>query len=114
MSNFFSGQMDFIYFCYGLSLLVLTVGCYYLQRNAKPTLPWQWLGWFGLTHGICAWLDLTALSYGDSAVLEGGRAILMAVSLVLLLEFGRQGIVRLYGRGPARWLSALLLLRAFN
>ena len=112
MSDFFSGQMDFIYFCYGLSLLVLTVGCYYLQRNAQQTLPWQWLGWFGLTHGIYEWLDLTAVSYGDSAVLAGGRAILMAVSFILLLEFGRQGIVRLYGKGPARWVSALLILAA--
>lgn len=64
MSTFFQGQLDYIFFFYGLAFIGLGVVCYILAKEVNQRLPWIWLALFGLTHGANEWLDLVALCWG--------------------------------------------------
>ena len=66
MREFFLAQMDYIFFIYGLAFILLFSSCFSLQKQHKTQLPWNWLGAFGLIHGINEWLDMLALSLGDN------------------------------------------------
>lgn len=50
MSIFFQGQMDYIFFFYGLACIGLGVVFYILSKEGNQRLPWGWLALFGLTH----------------------------------------------------------------
>jgi PAS domain S-box-containing protein len=109
MTDFIRGQMDFIFFVYGLGFILLIPICLYLQRRPRSLLPWMWLLLFGATHGLLEWSDLVALSLGTNPVLDVVRLGLLILSFLLLVEFGRASLVRLRGRGPGRWVLAVLL-----
>ena len=65
MSTFFQGQMDYIFFFYGLAFIGLGVVSYILSKEVDQRLPWGWLALFAFTHGANEWLDLVALSWSD-------------------------------------------------
>ncbi len=109
MTDLLSGQIDFIYFVYGLGFILLFPICLYLHRRPRSSLPWIWLLLFGITHGLLEWLDLAALSLGTDPVFAVVRIGLLILSFLLLAEFGRAGLVMLRGRGPGRWVLAVLL-----
>ena len=109
MTDLIRGQIDFIYFVYGLGFILLLPICLYLHRRPRSSLPWMWLLLFGATHGLMAWLDLVALSLGIDHVFDLVRLGLLILSFLLLAEFGRAGLVMLRGRGPGRWVLAVLL-----
>jgi diguanylate cyclase (GGDEF)-like protein/PAS domain S-box-containing protein len=109
MADFFKAQMDYIFFFYGLSFILLAPLCHFLHRRPQRRLPWVWLGLFGATHGFHEWLDLLALELGGGPVLDLARLGLMTLSFVFLVEFGRAGTQALRGRGPGRWVLAALL-----
>ncbi|MEI8172510.1 MAG: diguanylate cyclase [Deltaproteobacteria bacterium] len=111
MVDFFKENLDYIFFCYGLAFIILASVCVSLQKAEQERLPWRILGLFGLTHGITEWADLTAIEIGDSAFFLATRCILMTISFLFLMEFGRDGGIRLRGKGPGRWI--LLLPLAF-
>ena len=111
MADFFKENLDYIFFCYGLAFVILAAVCVSLQKAERERLPWRALGLFGLTHGIAEWAELTAIQIGDSALFLAARSILMTISFLLLMEFGRAGGNRLRGKGPGRWI--LLLPLAF-
>ena len=52
MTIFFQGQMDYIFFFYGLAFIGLGVVAYILAKEVNQRLPWSWLALFGLTHGV--------------------------------------------------------------
>ncbi|MEI7671776.1 MAG: diguanylate cyclase [Deltaproteobacteria bacterium] len=112
MADFFKENLDYIFFCYGLAFVILAAVCVSLQKAERERLPWRILGLFGLTHGIAEWADLTALQIGDSTFFLAVRSILMTISFLFLMEFGREGGIRLRGKGPGRWV--LLLPLAFT
>ena len=85
--------------------------CFSIGKARRAEMPWVWLGLFGAVHGFHEWLDLTALSLGDSRTFLAVRTFLMVVSFVFLAEFGRAGTARIRGGGPGRW--ALLPPLAF-
>jgi hypothetical protein len=64
MTTFFQGQMDYIFFFYGLAFIGLGVVAYILSKEVHHRLPWIWLALFGFTHGANEWLDLVALVWG--------------------------------------------------
>jgi hypothetical protein len=70
MAEFFRGQIDFIYFVYGLGFILLLPICQYLHRRPGSSLPWTWLLLFGTAHGLMEWLDLVALSLGTDPVFD--------------------------------------------
>ncbi|MBF0142138.1 MAG: response regulator [Magnetococcales bacterium] len=88
----FADQMDYIYFVYGLSFLILAVVCLSLPREKNSPLAWQLLGRFGLVHGLAEWSELVGMTLGDSPVFTSLRTALHASSFLLLLEFASRGI----------------------
>jgi PAS domain S-box-containing protein len=109
MTDLIRGQIDFIYFVCGLGFILLLPICLYLHRRPRGLLPWIWLLLFGATHGLLEWSDLVALSLGTDPVFDVVRLGLLILSFLLLAEFGRAGLVMLRGRGPGRWVLAVLL-----
>lgn len=102
MADFLKGQMDYIYFFYGLAFIILAAVCSILMKRKGQRLPWGLLGLFGLIHGLHEWMDLAAVSFGDHVLLRALRILLMAASFTILAEFGRAGLVRVRGSGPGR------------
>ncbi|MHB9072995.1 MAG: PAS domain S-box protein [Desulfobaccales bacterium] len=109
MADFFRSQVDYIFFFYGFSFILLVPLCHFLNRRPQRRLPWMWLGLFGVTHGLSEWLDLLALGLPSSFLLNMARVGLMIVSFALLMEFGRAGTLILRGRAPGRWIIAAFL-----
>src|ERR1035437_7370357 len=102
--QFFQQQMDYIFFIYGLAFILLAAVCFVMSRDSGRHLPWIWLAGFGLTHGIYEWLEMLVESQGDNPAFAAVRLVLMTVSFILLFEFGRDGLLRLTGKGPGRWV----------
>lgn len=112
MADFFKENLDYIFFCYGLAFIILAAVCVSLQKAERERLPWRFLGLFGLTHGIAEWADLTAIQIGDSVIFLAARCLIVTISFLFLMEFGRDGGIRLRGKGPGRSILLLPLLFA--
>ncbi|MGO9947286.1 MAG: GGDEF domain-containing protein, partial [Steroidobacteraceae bacterium] len=110
MAAFFSNQLDFIFFFYGLAFILLGATCFAISRSRAPGESWALLGWFAVAHGAGEWLDLTALIIGDTPAFAVARTGLMAGSFILLMEFARLEAIRFGWRLPGRWLYAPLVL----
>ncbi len=109
-AQFFQQQLDYILFFYGLVFILLSAVCLEMRRDPGRRLPWIWLAGFGFTQGINQWQEMLAQSEGDSPVFSAMRLALMTVSFILLLEFGREGLRQLKGKGPGRWIYFPLLV----
>ncbi len=105
----FAVNMDYIYFVYGLSFVLLAMRALTLGGRDQ-TLPWWWLAAFGLLHGLNEWLDLLALSLGDSSGFKNIRLVVMITSFLPLVEFGRQSLMRQGFRALGWWTDGLLLV----
>ncbi len=112
MNTFFQGQIDYIFFFYGLAFIGMGVVAYILSKEVHRRLPWGWLALFGFTHGVNEWLDLVAFSWSDGVVFGALRWAIMTVSFLCLIEFGRLSLTRRRGRVPGRWLWIVLGLGA--
>ena len=112
MTDFFAGQMDYIYFSYGLAFIMLAAVCYVMMRQKSQVLPWIWLGLFGLAHGIHEWLNIVLLTTGDSGLVKTLLVAFVVLSYLFLIEFGRAGLAGLRGKGPGPRVYVLLLLLA--
>ena len=113
MNEFFQAQLDYIFFFYGLGFVLLGAVALALGRGTQGTqaeLRWRLLALFGLSHGLNEWLDLVALSAGDSAAFKWARLVVMALSFVFLLEFARSASRGSAGRPAARLIHLPLLL----
>jgi PAS domain S-box-containing protein len=104
LMQFFQQQLDYVFFFYGLAFILLAATCVTIPWEQTRRLPWVWLGLFGFTHGINEWLDMLALSLGDGTIFPVIRFGVMTVSFVFLAEFGRDGLFKLWGKGPGRWI----------
>ena len=114
--EWFEGQLDYIFFWYGLAFFLLALVCLKTaRRSGGSRIPWLWLGLFGLTHGFSIWLDMLAMSLPDPAEFQIARTVVMAVSCLALFNFGRRGWKALGGRVP-RWeiCAPLLALGALG
>jgi len=107
----FVEQIDFIYFFYGASFFLLGVVCLVLFRPStdKMSLPWIWLGLFGIVHGLNEWLDMVAVCLFDAPTFRFVRLIILFLSFVFLVEFARAGSERLHGMRCPRWLYGVVL-----
>jgi PAS domain S-box-containing protein len=110
MEAFFSRQLDYIYFFYGLSFIVLSIVCFELRKTEKTKLPFSWLGMFGITHAFNEWMDLISVSLGDNRLFSIIRIVVLAVSFLFLLEFGRKGICLLTNRCFTIWIYLPFIL----
>jgi PAS domain S-box-containing protein len=89
--NFIEHQLDYIYFIYGLSFLLLAFAGYAAGKVARSRLPWNTLVLFALLHGTHDLLDTTAFALGDVRQFAALRLLLLAASFICLMEFGRAG-----------------------
>jgi len=109
MASFFEAQLDFIIFFYGMAFILLGVVSFAIARGPlvkASGLPF--LGMFGLIHGAGEWLDLAALMIGDTQHFAIARAVVMAVSFGLLMEFARLEGLRAGLKLPGRWIYVIL------
>ena len=108
MVAFWKIQLDYIYFCYGLSFILLGASCLYYERWSSERFPLSLrsLGLFGIIHGGYEWIELLALNVGDDPRFRIARLIVMAVSFFLLWEAGRSG----FGERGRRYLLPYPLL----
>lgn len=104
MRIFIEGQIDYIYFCYGLAFIILAAVCATLRKQERERFPWGLMGLFGLFHGLYEWMEMIGLAIGDPPLFRTVRLLFMTASFLFLAEFGRVGGIRLRGRGPARWI----------
>ena len=104
--EFFSGQMDYVYFVYGLSFVFLAVVALLVweREGNEQRLPWFLFVLFAIFHGVREWMDLFSMSFEDVEIVRAMRAGLLILSFICLLEFGRVGVKRLRGRGVGRWV----------
>ncbi len=110
MAEFLKGNIDYIFFIYGLSFIIAAAMCYMLKHLRSQTLPWGKLFYFMLLHGINEWLDLTAISFGDHPVFSLVRTLIMLLSFIFLFEFGRSSLGLKLGRVLNPWIHSPLLL----
>lgn len=118
MAEFFRAQLDYVFFFYGLSLIILASVCFSLGEAEKRQLPWPLLGLFGVARGLHEWINLFTNGFGESPFWQGSfdssplvttiQAAGIIVSFVLLAEFGRAGIKAAWGKGPGPWVLAPL------
>ena len=104
MQEWWVAQLDYVFCVYGLAFILLAVTCQGLSAYRDRSLPWHWLSLFGLLHGVNEWLDMLALSLGDSSAFRCIRLVLMAASFVSLVEFGRRSIRSQGQRVPGSWV----------
>jgi diguanylate cyclase (GGDEF)-like protein len=109
MAAFFTEQLDYILFFYGLAFILLGAVAFAVSRGTQQTIPWPMLGAFGYIHGTGEWLDLLALILGDNSGFALARTALMTVSYIPLMAFGRLLAIGRGLRMPGRWIYAPLL-----
>jgi diguanylate cyclase (GGDEF)-like protein len=109
IAAFLATQLDFIFFFYGLSFILLGAVCFAIARMRERESAWVPLGLFGLVHGVGEWLDLIALVSVDARAFQMVRVGLMAGSFLLLMEFARQTAIRI-GLRPPGWPLYLALV----
>lgn len=112
--GFLTTQTDYIFFVYGLAFVLLAAICITIRHDDPRGLPWAVLGLFGLSHGVCEWMEMLVVPLGDSRLFATIRLGLLAFSFVVLLEFARDGWQRQHGKGPGRWIHVPLLLGALS
>jgi PAS domain S-box-containing protein len=113
-SSFIENQIDYILFVYGLAFLILAAVCYVMRLPATQRLPWRWLALFGVIHGAHEWLDMAIACVGDSYTFALARLILLAVSFVCLIEFGRLGSVSSRNNPIGGWIHMPLAAAVFS
>jgi PAS domain S-box-containing protein len=105
-------QAEYIRLLYGLAFIILATVCFSMSRSAKIRLPWNWLGLFGVMHGLGNWALCFTVDNNVNITFSQIIAVMLAVSFLCLAEFGRAGIVRALDRGPGVWIHVPLLLLA--
>ena len=119
MQEFFTSNLDIVFFIYGLAFIILGISCHILSQKRTEQLPWKWLAAFGFIHGINEWLDLVALGAGDAPIFVLTRTAVMDASFVCLLLFGIEGRAALEKRtasmvAPLLLIACGLALRSFE
>ena len=109
MTDFLQGQMDYIFFFYGLAFILLAPICQLLKRRPPPQPVWVWLGAFGVAHGVNELLDLLAMTPSFTPVIAAIKLVLATLSFLFLLEFGRASMIAMGRRSPGRWVWLALL-----
>ncbi len=108
MADLVLQQMDYVFFVYGLSFFAFGGVSIYLARSSGNSA-WQWLGAFGLLHGLKEWFDLLAMSLGDDPNRQWIRLIVLTLSYLCLCAFGcRGGVTNKRALIDWRWMAPLI------
>ncbi|MBM3254946.1 MAG: hypothetical protein FJZ08_01415 [Candidatus Omnitrophica bacterium] len=112
MENFFTNQIDYVYFIYGLSFIILGAISYLLFITNKNQLFLKWLALFGFMQGAQQWLDLLGLSVADPQAFQFISLLILIASFLFFSEIGRDEAQKIFGKAYGRWilLPAILIL----
>lgn len=109
MAEFLTSQLDYVFFVYGLALVLLGAVAISIPRVAPTRLPWAWLAAFALLHGLVEWLHLADMEGEAIPVLGMGVEVLLLGSYAALFEFARRAHARIRGSGPGPWLTGVVV-----
>ena len=112
MAGFLVSQMDYIYFVFGLALVMLASVAFTMSRAGSSPLPWGWLASAALLHGIAEWTYLLAQTIGQSKPQRLVATLALLASFVLLLEFARRSDGVLRGSTRGWWITGGLVALA--
>lgn len=91
MSQFFSQNLDFLYFFYGSAFFLLGAAGFIFQAREKAgrqgLMDWLWLGVFGFSYAINQWLELFAFSHQKDNYFLFPRLLFLTIAFVALQEF---------------------------
>jgi diguanylate cyclase (GGDEF)-like protein/hemerythrin-like metal-binding protein len=108
MTAFLTSQLDYIYFVYGLALVLLGAVCISMSREGSLRAPWALLAAFGFIHGFVDWVHLVVLATAISPAVDLFETLLLGASFVALLEFARRTHQVVRGNGPGPWIHAVV------
>lgn len=114
MSQWFTNNMDIVFFIYGLAffLMGIIILIQYRRGSAFKVADILWLlAGFGLVHGINEWLDMWAIIKGRSELFDLFRWFCLVVSFIFLFEFGRRLFVINASRESTKWKFKKIVLR---
>ena len=100
--TFLINNLDYIFFLYGFSFIIMAAMAVRIKSAGWKTLPLRWLALFGLLHGFNEWLDMAALDLKDGFWFKHIRLLVMGLSFLALLEFGRKGMSAVTGKSFKR------------
>jgi PAS domain S-box-containing protein len=107
-----SNNLDFAFFCYGLAYILMAAVCVPLSRDEREKLPWSLLAAYGALLGAVAWMNLIAISLGDTMPHFVARLIVMSTAYLFLVEFARVGLAKFWKWIPSRLIYVPLLILA--
>ncbi|MHB0977650.1 MAG: bifunctional diguanylate cyclase/phosphodiesterase [Candidatus Aquicultorales bacterium] len=89
MPEFIKGQIDYVFFMYGLAFAVIALVSFVMAKQERR-LPWIWLGLFSLSSTFAEWSGLLAYGWLRTTALETARIAFLTLSLFFLFEAGRR------------------------
>ncbi|TEB13704.1 hypothetical protein [Pelotomaculum propionicicum] len=104
MNQTIGWQMDYIYFLYGLSFIMLAAVCLAMSRSERQRLPWFLLSLFIITHGLYEWIYHFSNSGTFVLSFTYFKAGLLTISQLFLIEFGRLVFIKEGAKAPGRWI----------
>ena len=110
MSSYLDGQLDFIFFFYGLAFVLLGLVSIIIGKRLKRGRSWHYLAGFGMTHGLGEWFDLSTVVLGDTEPFAVFRTAWLAFSYILLAEFGRRQARTMGYRLVGGWIHVPLTI----
>ncbi|HEY9071880.1 MAG TPA: SpoIIE family protein phosphatase [Candidatus Ozemobacteraceae bacterium] len=110
-SAFFLDRMDYVFFVYGTSCVLLSLIAFCLAHREGEKVGWSNLAWFGLLHCFFDYGDMLVISIGDTWAFQAARLFVGATSFLFLLRFGLPAIPSRFSRGK-RLLPLSLIIAA--
>ena len=111
MEQFFTQNLDFIYFVYGLSYLLMGVAILLEPRKSSHlglTGTLWLLALFGILHGANEFIDMWVMIKGQNMIVNAARFMTLVLSYVFLFEFGKE-LLRISDAGPSSWQQILIV-----
>lgn len=110
LAGFFTIQLDYIYFIYGLSFFIFGIICLVMKDPVVYGLSWRSLGLFGLVHGFNEWLDLVNVALGDTFFFSLFRILVFIASYSFLIDFAYRNSVAPQHRRLRKTLAVLFVV----
>lgn len=86
-------NLDYIFFIYGLSFILIGVFSYLLHLRKSSNIPWLWLSLFGFVHGVYPWVSLFGINFLQQTHVDYTASFVLTLSMIALLEFWRRLVV---------------------
>ncbi|MBF0505700.1 MAG: histidine kinase [Nitrospirae bacterium] len=106
IGNWFSNNLDMVFFIYGLAFFVMGMAIFILSKKEsifRIADIFGLLAVFGLVHGVNEWLEMWKIIKGGSYLLELLRVLCLITSFSFLCEFGRRLFIINTHEGSPAW-----------